>query len=81
MPDTTARGGPAVQPPPRTTPPWGQENLDYVQSEENTHHLIAEAERAAPLAVDLWLPWTTATGQLTLHVWTGLLLQYIQHTS
>ena len=39
----------------------------------------AEAERAAPLHVDLWLARISNTGHLTLAVRTWLLLQDIQH--
>ena len=49
--DTTATRGPEGTPPPQTAPPWGQEELDYAQSEEDAHHLSAGAEHAAPRSV------------------------------
>ena len=50
---TNATSGPADWPPPRMAPPWGQENVDYAQSEEDAHHHTAKADRAAALDLDL----------------------------
>ena len=56
-----------------------QEDLDYAQSEEDAHHPSAEVERAAALDLDLLLPGTSDTEQLTLSVRTRWLLEDIKH--
>ena len=78
--DTTATRWPAVCLPWRTTPPSGQESLDYAQLEEDTHQTTAEAERAAALHLDPWLPRISNAGQLDLKVRTRWLLQDIKQS-
>ena len=65
--------------PPRMAQPWGQESLDYAQSEGDAQRSSPAAERAAALDLDLWLHQTSDMGQLTLQVWTWWLLMDIHH--
>ena len=65
--------------PPLMAPPWGQDNLDYTPPKEDNHCPSAEAERAAALDLDLWLPRNSDKKQLNLQVWTRWLLLDVHH--
>ena len=51
--------------------------LSEHQDQEDAQRPSAEADHAAALDLDLWLPWTSDVGQLTLQVRTRWLLMDI----
>ena len=65
--------------PPQVAQPWGQESLDYAQSEGDAGRPGAEADRSAALDLDLWLPRTPDVEQLTIQVRTRGVLRDIHH--
>ena len=65
--------------PPRMTRPWGQESLDYAKSEGDAQHPSAEADGAAALDLDLWIPWISDVEQLTIQVRTRWILMDVHH--
>ena len=70
---------PTERMPPRMAQPWGQESLDCEQSEGDAQRPSAEADSAAALDLDLWLPWTSDGEQLTLQVRTRWIFMDIHH--
>ena len=74
---TTATGEPAGSPSPRAAPPWGQENLDYAQSEGDAQRPSAESERPAARDLDPWITRINNVEQLTLAVRIRWLLKDI----
>ena len=71
--------GPIERMPPRVAQPVGQESLDYAQQEGDAQRPSAEADRAAALDLDLWLPLTSDVEQLSLQVRTRWILMDIHH--
>ena len=71
--------GPTEQMPPQVAQPWAQERLDCAESEGDVQRPSAEADRAAALDLDLWLPQTCDVEQLTLKVRTRWILMDTHH--
>ena len=59
--------------------PWGQENLDYAQSKGDAQRPTVEADCAAALELDLWIPRISDVEQLTIQVWTRSVLMEVHH--
>ena len=71
--------GPMERMPPRVAQHWGQESLDYAQSEGDAQRPSAEGGRAAALDLHLWLPRTSDVEQLTIQVRSRWVLMDIHH--
>ena len=71
--------GPTERMPPWVAQPWGQERLDCAKSKGDVQRPSAEADRAAALDLDLWLPQTCDVEQLTLKVRTRWILMDTHH--
>ena len=65
--------------PPEVARPWREASLDYEQSKVDAQRPSAEADGAAALDLDLWLPRTSDVEQLTIQVRTRLVLMDLHH--
>ena len=61
------------------TRPWGQESLDYAQSEGDAQRPTADADRPAVLDLDLWIPRISDVELLTIQVRTRWILMDVHH--
>ena len=77
--ETSTISGPVEVVSPQMTRPWGQESLDYAQSDGDAQRRTAEADRAADLDLDLWVLWISDVKQLTIQVWTRWILMDVHH--